>query len=319
MTILKKLTGIVAIGICMSGGLVAQEINDAISIFNKAAALLQTDLDSSIYYFEDCIKVCDQIGDSANSVKDKVIIYLPGCYYKKSYNMFTVEKNTAGSIAIGKKSIQVAEKYGDDDIKSKTQKLLTNAYSSLGSGYFNTNENDKAIAAFDSALAINPNYIKAIYNKALIYQKLENSAKFGETIDLFIEKVKADNDTIQVAKANKLAIDYYRNLGAKQANASEAISLLSSAFKYGEDKDVYYRLANVYNKQKKFADAESNAKKGLAMETGNAEAKAKFYYEIGVAQVGKGDLASACTSFKNSNYGQFATASQGQRKNLKCQ
>ncbi len=322
MTILKKLTGIIAIGICLNGGLQAQQrINEAITSFNQAAGMMQTDLDSSIYYFEKCLNICEEIGDSANSVKEKAVLYLPNCYYQKTYNMFTVEKNTSGALSVGKKTVQVAEKYADDDVKSKAEKILTNAYITLGLGYFNNNEDDKAIASFDSALAINPNYTKAIYNKALLYQKEGNNAKFGENIDLFISKVKGTKDSAQVDKANKLAIEYYRNAGAKAGQANnyaEAISLLNTCFKYGEDKDVYYRLANVYNKQKNFTEGAKNAQKGLDLETGDAAAKAKFYYELGVSQVGKGDTGNACASFKKSMYGTFIEASKGQRTNLKC-
>jgi hypothetical protein len=62
-----------------------------------------------------------------------------------------------------------------------------------------------------------------------------------------------------------------------------------------------------------------NAQKGLDMETGAAEAKAKFYYQLGVAQAGKLENAKACESFKNAMYGAFLEASKAQRTNLKCQ
>jgi hypothetical protein len=55
------------------------------------------------------------------------------------------------------------------------------------------------------------------------------------------------------------------------------------------------------------------------METGAAEAKAKFYYQLAVAQAGKGQTAEACASFKNAVYGPFAEPAKAQMKNLKCQ
>ena len=61
------------------------------------------------------------------------------------------------------------------------------------------------------------------------------------------------------------------------------------------------------------------AKRGLDLETGDAEAKAKYYYQLAVAQAGKGQNADACASFKNALYGAFAEASKAQRTNLKCQ
>ncbi|MDX9812628.1 MAG: hypothetical protein RBU28_09575, partial [Bacteroidales bacterium] len=71
--------------------------------------------------------------------------------------------------------------------------------------------------------------------------------------------------------------------------------------------------------QKNFNAGIENANKGLALETGDAEAKAKFYYQLAVAQAGKGDTSAACGSFKNALYGPFLEASKAQRSNLKCE
>ena len=115
---------------------------------------------------------------------------------------------------------------------------------------------------------------------------------------------------------------YFRAAGsqANQAeNLEEALTMLNKASKYGEDKDLYYYFADVYNKQKNFDKGIESAQNGLALETGDAEAKAKFYYQLAVAQAGKGQTAEACASFKNSLYGPFEEASKAQRKNLKCE
>ena len=118
-----------------------------------------------------------------------------------------------------------------------------------------------------------------------------------------------------------MALEYFRAAGsqASQAdNLDEALTLLDKAAKYGDDKDLFYYYADVYNKKKDFNKGAEFAQKGLDLETGDAEAKAKFYYQLATAQVGKGQTAEACTSFKNALYGPFAEASKAQRTNLKC-
>ena len=82
---------------------------------------------------------------------------------------------------------------------------------------------------------------------------------------------------------------------------------------------MFYFFADVYNKKNSFTEGAEFAQKGLDLETGDAEAKAMFYYQLAVAQVGKGDTAAACESFKNALYGPFAEAAKAQRTNLKCQ
>jgi tetratricopeptide (TPR) repeat protein len=317
---IKKIAGLVAmLGIVVS--LHAQEYNDAAIRYNKGVATFSTDIDSAIIYFEDCLKICEAVGDTTQEIRLKVVQVLPDLYFQKAFNFLTIDKDVNQSIKASKLALAVSRKYENTATTEKTQKLMIQAYSTMGSTFFSANENEKALAAFDSVLAINPDHLTSIYNKSLTYKKMNNADKYGETIDLYIEKLKTEGDTTKIAKASKSALEYFRSLASKanQANnLSEALDKLNTASKYGEDKDVYYYYAAVYNKQKKFADAALNAQKGLDMETGAPEAKAKFYYELGVAQAGKADITNACESFKNSMYGPFLEASKAQRTNLKC-
>jgi len=322
MTGFRKFVGIITVIVFTQISLSAQELNDAINAYNQGVALIKAeDTQGAIAAMENCVTLCEQVGDTASDIKFKAIQQIPGLYYKRSYTLYSVDKNIPACIASSKTTMQVSEKYNATDTREKAQKLLIQAYSSLGTTFYNGNENEKAIAVFDSILAINPEHTKSIYNKALTYKKMNDQAKFGETIDLFITKIKVVGDTVQLAQANKLALDYYRNSGVKanQANKpADAINLLNSALKYGTDKDIYYQLANVYNKQKNYTNGVSNAQKGLEMETGTPEAKAKFYYELAVAQAGKGDVGNACESFKSANFAPFVEAVKAQRTNLKC-
>jgi tetratricopeptide (TPR) repeat protein len=319
---IKKITGLIAIIAGVSFGLYAQEKNDAIKAFNEGVELMKIDPSSAIGPFENCIKICEQIGDSAEDVKLKAIQVLPDLYFQKAFDLLTIDRKLDESLSASKVALGVAEKYGDIKVKENVQRIMVQVYSTKGSAYFSSNENDKAISAFDSALAINPDHLPSIFNKALIYNKLGDSQKFGETIDLYIEKIRASGDTSKIAQPKKLALDYYRIAGGKanQANnLNDAITLLKTANKYGADKNLYYQFASVYNKQKKFSNAEESAQKGLDLETGDVDAKAKFYYELGTAQAGLGKTADACESLKNAMYGPFLQAAKAQRTNMKCQ
>jgi tetratricopeptide (TPR) repeat protein len=192
----------------------------------------------------------------------------------------------------------------------------------MGTELFAKKDYNNALLAFDSLLVINPGYPSAIYNKALVFRSQNNATGFEENIDLFIEKMKSGNDSVKVKQASKLALEYFRASGS-QANQAEklddALALLNKAAKYGDDKDLFYYYADVYNKLKNFDSGAEYAQKGLALETGTAEAKAKFYFQLGLAQAGKGQTADACASFKNAMYGPFVAPSKAERTNLKCQ
>jgi tetratricopeptide (TPR) repeat protein len=317
-----KLTGVIVILSLLHSGLTAQEVNDAIKAFNASVELMKVDNDAAIVSFEDCIKICEQVGDSAFEIQYKAEQVLPGLYYQKASNLLTVDKNIQEALVVARKTLQVAEKYDNQVVAENSRKIMIQAYSDMASAFLKQKENEKAIQAYDSLLMINPDHLTALYNKALVCMAIKDNQKFEEAIDMYIAKLKETGDSQKTEQANKMALDYFRIAGGKanQANKlTDALSFLNTATKYGADKNVYYHFASIYNKQKKYSMAEENAQKGLVMETGSAEEKAKFYYELGVAQAGLGETNNACTSFKNSMYGPFVEASKGQRTNLKCQ
>jgi len=318
------MSSMIAILLLSVAGLKAQTKNQSILSFNEGAELMKTnagDPGKAIVAFEKCIVICDQVGDSAKDVKEKAMLVLPDLYYQKA-KLLATDKKWAESIKASKEAVKVAEKYNSDKIKDAGQKLLVQSYIGLGSYYYTTKDNENAIKAFDTVLLLNPAYDKAYFNKALVYRNMENTPKFLELSGIVIEKAKANNDTIVANQMNKLTGDYLKKMGTKNLTAkkySDALSNFSAALKYApSDKDTYYYMANILNTQKKYEDAATNAKKGLELETGTPEAKAKFYFELASAQAGLKDDENACANYKKANFGQFVTAVKAQLQNLKC-
>ncbi len=322
MKIMRKIAGILVVSAIIGTTLNGQVLNDVITVYNEGAKASQTDAKAAIAAFENVITLSEKVGETANDLKQKAIQVLPGLYVKVASNALTEKKPALEVIKAAKKAAVVAEKYGNANGKGNAAKLLTQGYYSMGTEFFAKKDYDNALLAFDSLLVINPGYPSAIYNKALVYRSQNNSTGFEENIDSFIEKMKSSNDSVRVKQASKLALEYFRASGS-QANQAEklddALALLNKAAKYGDDKDLFYYYADVYNKQKNFDGGAEYAKKGLDLETGTAEAKAKFYFQLGLAQAGKGQTADACASFKNAMYGPFAGPSKAERTNLKCQ
>jgi tetratricopeptide (TPR) repeat protein len=322
----NKVTGMIAGFIALTAvigtNMFSQTRNDVIAFYNEGAKAMQTDVPAAIKAFENVVATSDKVGEEAADLKQKAVQVLPGLYYKLAAAALNEKKPASEVISASKTAIAVSEKYGNASNKEKAQKVLVQGYNNLSMDYFSANDFDKAIMTIDSLLAINPDYVNGIYNKALIYIKQDKTDAFEKTIDVFLENVKGTNDTIKAQKASTLALEYFRSAGSKanQANKlDDALAFLSKSAKYGDDKDLFYYFADVYNKKGNFDAGAENAQKGLDMETGSAEAKAKFFYQLAVAQVGKGQTAEACASFKNALYGPFAEASKAQRTNLKCE
>jgi tetratricopeptide (TPR) repeat protein len=299
----------------------AQGRNDVINAYNEGAKSAQTDPQTAIKAFEKVVSLSEQVGDSAVDLRQQAIKVLPSLYYNVAANAYTGKKPTPVVIQAAKKAAAAALKYDNTSIKENADIILVKAYNQMAGEYFSKDDYNGALAAFDSVLLINPDYSSALYNKALIYIKQGNSDDFEKTIDSFIEKMKSGNNEAKVKQASDLALNYFRSAGSKanqEDKLDEALNLLNKAAKYGDDKDLFYYFADVYNKQKDYDKGLDYARKGLALETGDAEAKAKFYFQIALAQEGKGQTSEACESFKNASYGVFAAPSKAKRANLKC-
>jgi tetratricopeptide (TPR) repeat protein len=321
MKIMRKIAGILIVCDIFFANLNAQTRNDVINAYNEGAMAMQTDVNTAIEAFEKVILLSDQVGETTADLKQKAVQVLPGLYVKVASNTLNQKKPSQETIKAAKNAVVSAEKYGSSAAKENANKILVQGYYNLGNEFFTNKDYEHALLAFDSLLVINPGYINAIYNKALVFRSQNNTVAFEENIDLFLEKVRISNDSVKIKQASKVALEYFRASGsqANQVNKlDEAIIMLNKAAKYGDDKDLFYYFADVYNKQKNFDNGTEYAQKGLALETGGAEAKAKFYFQLALAQAGKGQTTDACSTFKNAMYGAFAEPSKAQRTNLKC-
>jgi len=319
---MRKIAGILVVSAIIGTNLNAQTRNDVISAYNEGAKASQTDAGAAIVAFEQVVTLADQVGDEAADLKEKAMKVLPGLYVKVALNAYNEKKPAPEIIDAAKKASAAAEKYGSSSNKATAGKILVQGYNKIGTEFFSETDYDNALLAFDSLLMINPDYANAIYNKALIYMRQNDNDSFEETIDSFLGKLESGKDDERIEQASTQALEYFRAAGSlanQEDSLDKTLVLLNKAAKYGDDKDLFYYFADVYNKQEDFDSGAEYAQKGLDLETGEAEAKAKFYYQLAVAQAGKGETANACASFKNALYGPFADASKAQRTNLKCE
>jgi tetratricopeptide (TPR) repeat protein len=318
---LVKASSIFVVLVLSTTTIKAQGRNEVIKAYNEGAGEVQTNPQAAIQAFENVVSLSKQVGDSAADLRQKAVKVLPSLYYNVASDALTAKKPASEIIQDAKKAVAAADKYENPATKQNANLLLIKGYNILAADYFSKDDYKNALASFDSVLAINPDYSSTIYNKALIYMKQGNSEDFEKTIDLYIGKLKPGTDDAKIKQASTIALGYFRSSGSKadQANKlDDALAALNKAAKYGDDKDMFYFFAEVYNKQKAFDKGLEYAQKGLALETGAEEPKAKFYFQIALAQEGKGQTAEACESFKNSSFGVFAAPSKVKRNNLKC-
>jgi len=320
--LMMRFTALAVVAVFYAASLSGQDRNDVITAYNEGAKAYQTDVNAAIIAFEKAIELAEKVGEPAADLKQKAMQAVPGLYVRLASKAVTDKKPASEIIRAAKNASAAAAKYNNATARDNAAKLLVQGYYNMGTEFFTRKEYDNALLAFDSLLLINPDYGAAIYNKALIYRNQNNSDAFEGSIDTYLGTLESGKDDERKNQASVLALEYFRAAGsqANQANnLDEALGLLNKAAKYGDDKDLFYYFADVYNKKKSFDSGIEYAQKGLALETGDAEAKAKFYFQLGLGQEGKGQTAEACASFKNALFGPFAEPSKAKRTNLKCQ
>jgi tetratricopeptide (TPR) repeat protein len=311
----KKILGILSLLIGLSIFTFGQTKEDVINLYNKAAEMANTDPKAAVDLFEEALAMAKELGADADTIKNLIETQIPSVQYKVATTLYK-DKNIIEAIPNFQKAAELATLYGNDQIVKKAEDIIPKLYFSIGNDFYKDGTYDQAIIYFDSALLLNPDYSKVYLSKGLLYRKQDNTEAMIAALDEAIAVGNRVEDDRTVKTAGKMLRDHYlksANQSFKGENWEEAIDLATQANSYGEQKpQTFYLLAVCNNKLSQWDNALQAANDGLAIEQDSNEAKAKFYYEIGNANVGKGDTAAACAAFKNAAYGSYAESANYQ-------
>ncbi len=301
----------------------SQTKQDVAKAYNAGAGLMKTNPQAAIDSLKKGIDIANQVGSEADEYKQMAEGLLPGSYYQLGINKYK-SKDLAGAAEAFTKAADAGKKYNDSDVTSKAEKIIPQLYFAIGNDEYKNKNYDAALENFDKAIAVDPNYDKAYFGKFLVYRAQENTDKLIEAADKTVETSMANNDNAILNKVKSTARDYLvvAAAGLKDKNElDKALDLCNKALEYDpEYKEAHYLMSTIYNKQSKWDDAIAAANEALKYEKGDAEAKARIYYELGTAYAGKGENSEACDAFKKANVGNYAQAADYQIKNvLKCQ
>ncbi len=331
MKVFYKSFLVLALGL-ISLSVSAQEYSDAVKLYNEGLVQAQSKkYEAAINSFTQAISIGEQLGtDQGTSIKDQAERQIPKMYYQNavvSFNAFKKSKKVVDlddAINSFGETAQVAKEYGDTDISKRSLNVIPQLYYQKATMLYNREDFDGANAALDKAINANANYAVAYYQKGLVLKKaspddLDGILNWFNQAITVAEKV---NDSRVARSAKSSAHDELLFRGAKSTEAkkySQSVELLELATTYNESADVYYRLAEVLNKQGKSDAALTNAAKALTLEQGGKTDKAKIYFEIGLAHQRKGTTGQACQAFGNALFGSFkAPAQHIMEFELKC-
>jgi tetratricopeptide (TPR) repeat protein len=300
----------------------SQSLEDATNAYNRGVELAATDLPKAIEALTEAATIAEKAGPEAAEIMNVSRQQIPALQYNHATNLYK-EKKVEEAITNFELAHEYATKYGDDAIKAKSADLLPKLYRAKGNNEYKDENYTDALASLDKALEYDPDYAGAWLSKGLIYNKQNDDAKLREAMDKAIETGTKTKDEKTVEQASKYMGDNLvgnANAAFKKNDFDGAIAILDESVKYADNNaEAYYLYALSYNKLSKWDEAIASSTKGLELDNSSPENQARFYFEMGMAQAGKGATGDACASFKKAAKGQFTESANYQIKTvLKC-
>ena len=302
----------------------AQTLQEVTEARNKGAELMAAkDFDGAIAELEKCVELAKKVGGDAEEHQILAESALPNLYLQKADDL-NKTKDYPATIKALEATVSAAEKYKNEDVKGKAEKIIPTIYYAMGAADFQAQKFNEAIKNLDQAVARDPGMSNAYFVRGACYQSLKDEAKMDESYKLAIEKGTANGDASTVQRAKTQLSRYYLNAGITAQRAKkwdDAIAAFSKTVEADNaNADAYYSLLVCYIEKKNWDNAISNGEKALELRSGgDAKALDGVYYQLGTAYAGKKENDKACEYFKKVGEGSFQAGAKYQIETvLKC-
>jgi len=333
MKILNKSLLVLIVGLFTTSIFAQGSYEDAVNLYNAAEQEAKaSDFNKAIESYMQAAKIGEALGTpQGTDIKTRSEQQIPKVQINKAgslFNAFRASKKIPDldlAILEFENTVKIANQYGDQRVTQTAQGYVPQLYYQKATMLFKREMFKEADTALNNAIQANSNYAQPYYTKGLVAKKLSDD--INEVIRWFDQAIAVADKTNkgQIARqAKNAAHDELLFRGSKLIETkdyNDAIELLKLATEYdAESSDVYYRLAEAYNKQSKYDLAIQNAKTALKYEKGGKTDKAKVYFEMGFAYQMKGSKADACSAYTNAAFGSFsAPAKHSMEYELKCE
>jgi tetratricopeptide (TPR) repeat protein len=180
------------------------------------------------------------------------------------------------------KSILYYNKYLDLD------PFAEHVWNNLGLLHASMDNIEKACEAFDLAIAINPDYFPAYYNKADMLMLNNN---FQEAILVYADLLESDS-------SNTKALCDMGNCYEETGKYQDAMRCFQKALELSKDcSDAWYGSGMIYFRQKKFRLSIASFKKATGIQPANSD----YWFMLGEAYVGLRKLNQAIDAYSRAS------------------
>lgn len=319
---LKTLTAFIILGISVSA-FGQTQMSDVADTFNQGVQMMKINPESAITSFKKVIELADELGsDEAMDLKAQAVTQIPKMYWelakasfgKKDYDKALVELDAC---------METGTRANDTKLVARAKSTKLSIINQQGNIALSKGEYDAALTYYDSALALNSKYAKALLGKTLVYDKMGDLEKMEEVGVMGMEVATSakDNKTAGTIK-QKLRSTFFNSAQSKfQAeDFSGAEQCLSRSVEYGNNNAlVHYQLGLAYEGQSKWNEAIVSFNKSVELDMGSDAEKAKVFFKLGGAYEAIGNSTKACESYKKALHGEFAEAAKYKIETvLKC-
>lgn len=297
---MKKLIIFVASMLC-AGFVNAQDLASVTEIYNSGITANEAgNVELALQNFKEALVMAEALGEPAADIAQNCKNSIPILMFslaKKAVNEADYEKGLAGL----KETIEVANKYGVDDVAEEAKGLVPQVLMQKANGLFNDKDFNGAVEAYKAVLAEDATNGMASLRLGATYKALGDKesaiAAFREAIANGQEK-QATKQIVTILQQEATA-----NLKAKKYDEAIASALASNEF--GDNAKAYQiagtaasnagKLKEAVDYFQKFIEIDPNAKNSgdilfsIAVNYQKMKdlAKAKEYYQKAIATPGK--------------------------------
>lgn len=303
----------------------AQDINEAIDLFNTAKQNFETkQYDQAL---TDANKVYDMLqtigdaeGEEFNLVKANTEQLLLAIPYTQGKELLTAKSYDEATVKL-KEAKAAAERFNNAGVTEELTKLIPQISIAKATELLAAEDFQGAISAYQVAATENPNEPDVFVRLAYAYNKLGDEANATTYYEKAIQVATAENDekNLEMAKG-QLATIYL-----KQANASQQakkwadVSMYAlKSLEYKESPQAYLMAGSANFNLKKYDAAITNLEKAASLET-NDQRLQNIAYQLAVSYDTKNNKAKACENYKKIvNNQKFKAYAESRIKALGC-
>ncbi len=300
MKIIKTLSLTVLFAALSLTSLCAQDINEAIELYNSGIkAYQESQYPKAISDIEKALSIVSAVEDEqAPAVKENCEKLIPQLYLSQAKQQ-VVAKQYADALKSLDNTAAVAGKYNDEEVKASVEELKPQVYTAMGAADVDAGKIKEGIASYKKAMEYDKDNSTLYLRMALaqLKDKDEEGAIASFTQITTMEGAKP-NDLANAKK--QTSIIYLKRAAAAQPAKKWAVVYENAQKAAGFDDTNMQtqRLLGTAASELKKWDEAIDAYEAVMAADPNAKDKSTSIYRLAMANEAKGDKAKACAYYK---------------------